>query len=29
LKLIYEKGGDPDKIFDEIKDIVVKTIIAG
>jgi tubulin polyglutamylase TTLL6/13 len=29
LKIIYEKGGDPDKIMDEIKDIVVKTIISG
>ena len=29
LKIINEKGGDPDKIMDEIKDIVVKTIISG
>ena len=29
LKLIYELGGDPDKIMDAIKDIVVKTISVG
>ena len=29
LKIIYSEGGDPDKIMDEIKDIIIKTIIAG
>ena len=29
MKIIYQQGGDPDKIWEEIKDIVVKTIIVG
>lgn len=29
LKLLYEQGADPDRIMDEIKDIVVKTLIVG
>ena len=29
LKIIMQQGGDPDKILDEIKDIIVKTIIVG
>ena len=29
LKILLEQGGDPDKILDEIKDIIVKTIIVG
>jgi hypothetical protein len=29
LKIIMKQGGDPDKIMDEIKSIVVKTIISG
>ena len=29
MKIIYQQGGDPDKIWEEIKDIVVKTVIVG
>ena len=29
LKILYEQGADPDRIMDEIKDIVVKTLIVG
>ena len=29
LKILLQQGGDPDKILDEIKDIIVKTIIVG
>ncbi len=29
LKLVHKQGGDPDKIFEAIKDIVVKTLITG
>ena len=29
LKLLYEQGADPDRVMDEIKDIVVKTLIVG
>ena len=29
LKLIHQAGGDPDKIMDEIKQIIVKTVITG
>ena len=29
LKILYEQGADPDRIMDEIKDIIVKTLIVG
>ena len=29
LKIVLSQGGDVDKIMDEIKDIVIKTIIVG
>ena len=29
LKLLYEQGADADRIMDEIKDIIVKTMIVG
>ena len=29
FKIILEQGGDPDAIMDEIKDIIIKTIIVG
>lgn len=29
LKILYDQGADPDKILDEIKDIIVKTLIVG
>ena len=29
LKMLYQQGGDPDRIWSEIKDIVVKTMILG
>ena len=29
LKILYEQGADPDMIMDEIKDIIVKTLIIG
>jgi hypothetical protein len=29
LKILYDQGGDPDMIFDKIKDIIVKTIVVG
>lgn len=29
LKLILTQGGDPDKVMDSIKDIIVKTLIIG
>ena len=29
LKILFQQGADPDKIMDEIKDIVVKTLIVG
>ena len=29
LKILYNLGADPDKIWSEIKDIVVKTMILG
>jgi len=29
LKILLQQGADPDKIMDEIKDIIVKTLIIG
>ena len=29
LKILYEQGADPDRIMDEIKDMIVKTLIVG
>jgi len=29
MKIILQQGGDPDAIMDEIKDIIIKTIIVG
>jgi len=29
LKILYQQGADPDRILDEIKDIIVKTLIVG
>ena len=29
LKTLYQQGADADKVMDEIKDIVVKTLIVG
>lgn len=29
LKILYQEGADADKILDEIKDIIVKTLIVG
>ena len=29
LKMIYQAGGDPDAVMEEIKDMVVKTLITG
>jgi len=29
LKILLEQGADPDKIMEEIKDIIVKTLIVG
>ncbi len=29
LKILYEQGADADRVMDEIKDIIVKTIIVG
>ena len=29
LKILFDQGADPDKILDEIKDIIVKTLIVG
>jgi hypothetical protein len=29
LKILYEQGADADKVMDEIKDIIVKTMIVG
>lgn len=29
MKLIHGDGGDPDKVMDEIKDLVIKTVMVG
>lgn len=29
MKILYQEGADADKILDEIKDIIVKTLIVG
>ena len=29
LKILYQQGADADRIHDEIKDIIVKTLIVG
>ena len=29
MKLLYEQGADADRVMDEIKDIIVKTMIVG
>ena len=29
LKILYEQGADADRVMDEIKDIIVKTLIVG
>jgi tubulin polyglutamylase TTLL6/13 len=29
LKILYEQGADADRVMDEIKDIIVKTMIVG